>query len=76
VEKLRKLLTEVRMPEKEEAVPFCAGLAEAVVRPQYDPSDMVTEVINRAEQALDAALAQGAGKVVAQAAVMTAAAVA
>jgi hypothetical protein len=37
---------------------------------------MVTEVINRAEQALDAALAQGAGKVVAQAAVMTAAAVA
>ncbi|MBZ5598404.1 MAG: diguanylate cyclase [Acidobacteriia bacterium] len=76
VEKLRKLLTEVHMPEKEEAIPFSAGLAEAVVRPQYDPADMVTEVINRAEQALDTALAQGAGKVVAQAAALTAAAVA
>jgi diguanylate cyclase (GGDEF)-like protein len=76
VEKLRKLLTEVRMPEKEEAVPFSAGLAEAVVRPQYDPADMVTEVINRAEQALDTALAQGAGKVVAHPAALTSAAVA
>ena len=76
VEKLRKLLTEVHMPEKEESVPFSAGLAEAVVRPQYDPADMVTEVINRAEQALDAAIAQGAGKVIAQAAVLTTAAVA
>lgn len=76
VEKLRKLLTEVRMPEKEEAVPFSAGLAEAVVRPQYDPADMVTEVINRAEQALDAAIAHGAGKVIAHAAALTTAAVA
>jgi diguanylate cyclase (GGDEF)-like protein len=76
VEKLRKLLVEVHMPEKEEAVPFSAGLAEAVVRPQYDPADTVTEVINRAEQALDAAVVQGAGKVVAQAAALTTAAVA
>ncbi len=76
VEKLRKLLAEVRMPEKEEAVPFSAGLAEAVVRAHYDAADVVTEVINRGEQALDAAIAQGAGKVVAQAASLTTAAVA
>jgi GGDEF domain-containing protein len=76
VEKLRKVLTEVHMPEKEESVSFSAGLAEAVVRPQYDPADIVTEVVNRAEQALDAAIAQGAGKVVAQAAALTTAAVA
>jgi diguanylate cyclase (GGDEF)-like protein len=76
VEKLRKLLTEVHMPDKQEPVSFSAGLAEAVVRPQYDAADMVTELINRAEQALDAALTQGAGKVVAQAAALTSAAVA
>ena len=76
VEKLRKVLTEVHMPEQEESVPFSAGLAEAVIRPQYDPADIVTEVVNRAEQALDTAIAQGAGKVVAQAAALTTAAVA
>lgn len=76
VEKLRKVLTEVHMPEKEESVSFSAGLAEAVIRPQYDPADIVTEVVNRAEQALDAAIAQGAGQVVAQAAALTTAAVA
>lgn len=76
VEKLRKILAEVRMPEKEEAVSFSGGLAEAVIRPQFDPADMVTEVINRAEHALESAVAQGAGKIVAQEAALTAAAVA
>ena len=64
------------MPEKEETLQFSAGLAEAVVRQQYDPVDIVTEVINRAELALDMAVAQGAGKVVPLAATMTSAAVA
>jgi diguanylate cyclase (GGDEF)-like protein len=76
VEKLRKLLAEVRVPEKDGAVPLNAGLAEAVVRPQYDAVDIVTEVINRAEQALDASIAQGAGKVVNLAASIASAAVA
>jgi len=44
---------------------FSAGLAEAVVRESYDPVDIVTEVINRAEHALATSLVQGPGKVVA-----------
>ena len=76
VEKLRKLLANVRMPGKEEPLTLSAGLAEGVVRQQYDPADIVTEVINRAELALDMAVAQGAGKVVTLAAQLSSAAVA
>ena len=76
VEKLRKLLNEVKLPGKDQPVPFNAGLAEAVIRQQYDAVDIVTEVINRAEQGLDAAVAQGAGKVVMQAPTLSSAAVA
>jgi diguanylate cyclase (GGDEF)-like protein len=76
IEKLRKLLAEVRLPGKDQPVPFMAGLAEAVMRQQYDPVDIVTEVINRAELALQEAVGQGPGKVVALAANTAAAAVA
>ncbi|HEX3321802.1 MAG TPA: diguanylate cyclase [Terriglobales bacterium] len=76
VEKLRKLLADVKLPGKDQQVNFSAGLAEAVVRQQYDAVDIVTEVINRAEQALDSAMTQGLGKVVCQAENLTAAAVA
>lgn len=76
VEKLRKLIADVRLPGKDQPVAFTAGLAEAVMKPGYDPVDVVTEVINRAEQALHDALAQGAGSVVALAAAQAAAAVA
>ena len=55
---------------------FSAGLAEAVVRENYDPVDIVTEVINRAEHALETALGQGPGKVVVLTAAMAAGAVA
>jgi diguanylate cyclase (GGDEF)-like protein len=75
-EKLQKLLGQIRLPEKQEAVHFSAGLAEAVVRGEYDPVDIVTEVINRAEQALQTAIAQGAGKIIALAASFATAAVA
>jgi diguanylate cyclase (GGDEF)-like protein len=75
-EKLQRLLAQVRLPEKQESVHFGAGLAEAVVRGEYDPVDIVTEVINRAEQALQTASAQGAGKIVALAASYASAAVA
>jgi diguanylate cyclase (GGDEF)-like protein len=75
-EKLQRLLAQLRMPEKQEPVHFSAGLAEAVVRGEYDPVDIVTEVINRAEQALQTAIGQGAGKIVALAASYAAAAVA
>jgi len=76
VEKLRKLIADVRLPSKDQPVVFTAGLAEAVMKTGYDPVDVVTEVINRAEQALHDALAQGAGSVLALPATHAAAAVA
>jgi diguanylate cyclase (GGDEF)-like protein len=81
IEKLRKIIGEVRLPAKDgaeqgPAVQFSAGLAEAVIRTEYDPVDIVTEVINRAEQALSQAMAQGPGKAVALAAALAAGAVA
>jgi diguanylate cyclase (GGDEF)-like protein len=67
VEKLRRLLAEVRFPGKDKAVEFSAGLAQAVMRQHFDPVDIVTEVANRADHALEQAVAQGAGKIVTQA---------
>ncbi len=81
IEKLRKIIGEVRFPSKDgaESGPqalFSAGLAEAVVRTEYDPVDVVTEVINRADHALAQAMAQGPGKVVALGPALAASAVA
>jgi diguanylate cyclase (GGDEF)-like protein len=67
VEKLRRLLGEVRFPGKDQGVEFSAGLAQAVMRQQFDPVDIVTEVANRAEHAMELAVAQGAGNIVSQA---------
>jgi hypothetical protein len=55
---------------------FSAGLAEAVVKESYDPVDIVTEVINRAEHALATSLGQGHGRIVALGAARAAGAVA
>jgi diguanylate cyclase (GGDEF)-like protein len=81
VEKLRKIISEVRLParngaEKGHVAAFSAGLAEAVVKQDYDPVDIVTEVINRAEHALAQSLAQGPGKVVSLSPALAAGAVA
>jgi len=76
LEKLRRLLNEVRLPGKDKPVEFCAALAQAVMRQHFDPVDIVTEVVNRADHALDLAIAQGPGKVVCQAPQIAAAAVA
>ncbi len=71
VEKLRRLLGEVRFPgknnDKDKAIEFSAGLAQAVMRQHFDPVDIVTEVANRADHALEQAVAQGSGAVVSQA---------
>ena len=67
MEKLRRLLVEVRFPGKGQGVEFSAGLAQAVMRQHFDPVDIVTEVANRADQALEQAVGQGAGKIVSQA---------
>ena len=76
VEKLRRLLKEVKLPGKEQSVEFCAALAQAVMRQHFDPIDIVTEVVNRADHALELAIAQGPGKIVCEAAQVAAAAVA
>lgn len=59
VEKIRKVLADAKVPKTEHPVTMTAGIAGAVLNKDYDPVDMVTEVINRAEQALDIAHAQG-----------------
>jgi diguanylate cyclase (GGDEF)-like protein len=70
IEKLRKIVAQVRFPTKAGSAEgivaqFSAGVAEAVIRAEYDPIDVVTEIINRAEHALVQAMAQGPGRVVA-----------
>ena len=75
VEKMRRLIT-AALGEKQIASSLNAGVAEAVVRLEFDPVDIVTEVINRVELALEKSVAEGAGKSVALAAELSAAAVA
>ncbi len=70
IEKLRKIVADLRWPAKDGAdhgatALFSAGVAEAVIRSEYDPIDVVTEVINRVEHALGQAMGQGLGHVVA-----------
>ncbi len=76
VEKLRRLLKEVRFPGRSQPVEFCAALAQAVMRQHFDPVDIVTEVVNRADHAMELAIVQGPGKIVCEAAQIAAAAVA
>lgn len=80
IEKLRKIVGELKWPTKDGAEPspvlFSAGVAEAVIRTEFDPVDVVTEVINRVEHALGQAMTQGLGKVVALGPALAAGAVA
>ena len=70
IEKLRKIVADLRWSAKDGAdrgatALFAAGVAEAVIRSEFDPIDVVTEVINRVEHALGQAMGQGLGHVVA-----------
>jgi diguanylate cyclase (GGDEF)-like protein len=75
VEKMRRLIS-TAINEKQIAASFNAGAAEAVVRQQFDAVDIVTEVINRAERALEKAVAEGPGKATVVPSALSAAAVA
>ncbi len=75
VEKMRRLIS-TAIGEKQIAASFNAGAAEAVVRQQFDAVDIVTEVINRAERALEKAVAEGPGKATIVPSALSAAAVA
>ena len=63
VEKMRNILTTFTIPGTGgRRVPFTVGIAEAVINQRFDAVDIVTEVINRAEAALEGAKA-GVNKV-------------
>jgi diguanylate cyclase (GGDEF)-like protein len=74
VEKMRRVISAAAA--KQSAAAFNAGVAEAVLRQEFDPVDIVTEVINRAERALENSLAEGMGTSAALAAKLASAAVA
>jgi len=76
VDKLRKVMTATKVPGKDRPVPMTVGIAEAVMQSKFDPIDIVTEVINRAEHALEAAKLEGPNKAQSVAPVLEAAAVA
>lgn len=74
-EKMRRVIS-AAIAEQQVASYFNAGVAEAVLRNEYDVVDIVTELINRAERALEKSVADGPGKSLSLAANLTAAAVA
>jgi diguanylate cyclase (GGDEF)-like protein len=62
VDKMRKVLAPTRIPGTERTPPISVGIAEAVLQERFDAVDMVTEVINRVESALEIARAEGGNK--------------
>lgn len=62
VDKMRKVLASTRVPGTDRTPPISAGIAEAVLMDRFDPADIVTEVINRVESALDLARSEGGNK--------------
>ncbi|HEY4052445.1 MAG TPA: tetratricopeptide repeat protein [Terriglobales bacterium] len=74
VEKMRRVIGSAA--EKQFATSFNAGVAEAVLRQEFDPVDIVTEVINRAERALEKSVSEGPGSSMALTANLASAAVA
>jgi diguanylate cyclase (GGDEF)-like protein len=64
-EKLRKTVGSVRPPWTGYTVTTSVAIVEAVARPEYDNEDIVTDLINRAEEGLEAARKGGGNAVVA-----------
>ncbi|HKV95333.1 MAG TPA: diguanylate cyclase [Candidatus Angelobacter sp.] len=62
VDKMRKVLAPIKVPGSERTPPISVGIAEAVLQERFDAVDMVTEVINRVENALEAARSEGGNK--------------
>jgi diguanylate cyclase (GGDEF)-like protein len=58
-DKLRRAGSQVRAPWDDGGLTLSVSVAEAVVRPDYDNEDIVTELINRAEAGLDEAEQRG-----------------
>jgi diguanylate cyclase (GGDEF)-like protein len=62
VDKMRKVLASTKVPGTDRTPPMSAGIAEAVLQEKFDAADIVTEVINRVENALEVARAEGGNK--------------
>ena len=59
MERIRKMAASIRIGERP-SLPVTVGIAEAVLRGGIEPADIVTELINRVEAALETAHAEGA----------------
>jgi len=59
VDKLLSKLGALKLPGDKDSVTFSAGVSEAAIRPDYDPVDIVTDLVNRAEFSLDEARQKG-----------------
>ena len=59
IDKFRKVIAGVKVPGTENPISMTVGIAGAVIQKEYDPVDIVTEVINRVEQALEVAHSKG-----------------
>ena len=64
LDRLRTLLAELRLSDRSRVPAVKVGVAEAVVRAEFDPVDMVTEIINRVEMALEKAETTAEGQCV------------
>jgi len=62
VDKLRKVFAGSKIPGSDRPIAMTVGIAEAVMQQRFDPIDIATEVINRVENALEAAKAEGGNK--------------
>jgi len=62
VEKMRKVLSAVKIPGSDRPLAMSAGIAEAVMQETFEGVDIVTEVINRVEAALEIARSSGPNK--------------
>jgi diguanylate cyclase (GGDEF)-like protein len=62
VDKMRKVLASIKIPSTDRTPPISVGIAEAVLQEKFDAADIVTEVINRVENALELARSEGGNK--------------
>jgi diguanylate cyclase (GGDEF)-like protein len=76
IEKMHRVIGAAIAEKQPHLLFFNAGVAEGVLRAEFDAVDIVTELINRAERALEKAIAEGVGKSVALPATLSTAAVA
>jgi diguanylate cyclase (GGDEF)-like protein len=62
VDKMRKIIGSSKVPGTDRTALMTVGIAETVLQAQFDAVDIVTEVINRVENALEVAKSEGGNK--------------